>query len=182
MSTKAQDLFQAFQSNQLPREGGYIVTSFFSDNSSYSRYEIISYNGVKNIFNSTEGLTFQSDGKKLHILVEPSSYANKHVEPIHRSAGESVPHRYNEMILFTCKNEAKLYVSKDPVSTYSSFTVLKPVGVNFAFVFYNLPDVYESLDTFFQKTLNREAGVPQINAKAAAKTITENLHKLSFTF
>lgn len=182
MSIKALDLFQAYQSNQLPKESGYIVTSLFSESSTYSRYEVISYGGVKEIYLSEEGLTFQSDGKKLYVLVEPPTYPNKHLDPIHRSNQESIPHRYNELIKFVCKNDAKLYVSKEPVMTYTSFTVLRPTGNNFAIVFFDLPDVFQSMDLFFQKTLNREAGVPQSDAKKAAAVITEKLPQLRFTF
>lgn len=182
MSLKAQDLFQAYQTNQLPRESGYIVTSFFSETSTYSRYEVISYGGVKEIYLTEEGLTFQSDGKKLYILVEPPTYPNKHIEPIHRSAHESIPHRYNELVKFVCKNDAKLYVSREPVMTYTSFTILRPTGTNFAFVFYDLPDVFQSIEHFFEMTLNREAGVPQSDAKRAAQVVSENLPKLRFAF
>lgn len=182
MSIKALDLFQAYQTNQLPKESGYIVTSLFSENSSYSRYEVISYGGVKEIYLTEEGLTFQSDGKKLYVLVEPPTYPNKHLDPIHRSNQESIPHRYNELMKFTCKNDAKLYVSLEPVMTYTSFTVLKPTGNNFAIVFFDLPDVFETIDSFFEKTLNREAGVPQVDAKKAAQVVTNKLPLLRFTF
>jgi hypothetical protein len=182
MSVKALDLFQAYQTNQLPKESGYIVTSMFAETSTYSRYEIISYGGVKEIYLTEEGLTFQSDGKKIYILVEPPTYPNKHLDPIHRSTDESIPHRYNELIKFVCKNDAKLYVSKEPVMTYTSFTVLRPTGNNFALVFYDLPDVFETIDSFFQKTLNREAGVPQVDAKKAAQVISAELPMLRFTF
>ena len=33
MAEKALDLFQAYQQDKLPREGGYIVSSFFDENS-----------------------------------------------------------------------------------------------------------------------------------------------------
>jgi hypothetical protein len=67
MQPKALDLFQAFKSDSLPRDGGYIVSSFFDSTSSYSIYEIVSYDAVKSIHASDEGLTFQSDGLKLFI-------------------------------------------------------------------------------------------------------------------
>lgn len=182
MSEKVQDLYQAFHGNSLPKEGGYIVSSFFDQTTSYSRYEIVSYSGVKNIFMAEEGLTFQSDGKKLYVLVEPPGYPKKHIEPIHRDKTEAIPHRYSELLVFTAKDQTKVMVSENPIMSYSSFTILKPTTVNFALVFYDRPDVVETMEFFFQKTLNREAGVSQVNSAAAAKTISGNLHKLSFTF
>lgn len=182
MPAKALDLFQAFHDSSLPREGGYIVSSFFDKTSTYSRYEIVSYNGVKNIFLSEDGLSFQSDGKKIYILVEPPTYPRKQLEPIHRDKYESIPHRYNELTIYTCKEQTKVMVSKEPVMSYSSFTILKPTSINFALVFFNTPEVEQTLQFFFQKTLNREAGVPQTNAEQAAKLISDGVHKLHFNF
>lgn len=179
--TKALDLFQAYHSNSLPKEGGYIVSSFFSENSKYSRYEIVSYNGVKSILLGEEGLTFQSDGKKIFVLVEPATYPHKQLDPVHRSQDESVPHRYKEMSSYTCANQTKVMVSLQPVETYSSFTILKPTVINFALVFFESPEVFDTLDFFFQKTLNREAGVPQHNAVEAAHSIKAQLPKLYFS-
>jgi hypothetical protein len=182
MSAKALDLFQAFQENTLPLEGGYIVSSFFDSNSTYSRYEVVSYSGVKNVFASEEGLTFQSDGKKLFILVEPSSYPRKQLEPVYRDKNESIPHRYKELTIFTCKDQTKVMVSNEPVQSYSAFTILRPTSINFALVFFPAPDILDTMEFFFQKTLNREAGVPQINANSAAKTISQGIAKLLENF
>ena len=75
MPIRALDLFQAYSSNSLPKDGGFIVSSFLKETSSYSRYEVIAYSAVKNLYLSAEGLTLQSDGNKIYILVEPSNYA-----------------------------------------------------------------------------------------------------------
>ena len=55
MQAKALDLFKAYADGQLPSEGGYIVSSFLDENSSYARYEVIAYNGVKTIYMTEEG-------------------------------------------------------------------------------------------------------------------------------
>ena len=47
---KAMDLFTAYKQDQLPKEEGYIVSSFFSYDSPYTIYEVISYSGVKAIY------------------------------------------------------------------------------------------------------------------------------------
>ncbi len=171
MATKAMDLYDSYSKNMLPKENGYIVSSFFSPNSAYSRYEVVSYNNVKGIFPNENGLTFQSDGKKLHILIEPMNYSKKSEEPYVRSSAEQIPHRFSELELHTSKNQTKIYWGKMSVMSYTSFTILKPTGVNFSFVFFWLPDIYDSLAMFFEKTFNKEAGVPLADAKKVAKSI-----------
>jgi len=182
MSLKAQALFDAYNNDQLPKDGGFIVSSFFAEKSSYSIYEVVSYSGVKAIYVNEEGMTFQSDGKKIFVLVEPPSYPRKHIEPYNRTDSEKVPHRFKELEIFTCKNQIKVMVSKEPITTYGSFTIMRPTNVNFSFLFYELPDVFDSMNLFFQKTLNREAGVPQSEARIAAETVQKILPKLNFTF
>ena len=50
---------------------------------------------------------------------------------------------------------------------------------NAAYIFYNLPDVLQSIDAFFQKTLNVEAGVPKADASKAAGMIVEGLTRFT---
>ncbi|HPE36243.1 MAG TPA: hypothetical protein PK625_03775 [Spirochaetales bacterium] len=177
MNPKAMDLYDAYSKNMLPKENGYIVSSFFSPNSAYSRYEIVSYNNVKAIYPAEEGLTFQADGKKLYILVEPMNYAHKSEEPYIRTSHEQIPHRFNELELHTCKNQTKVYWGKKAVLSYTSLTIVKPTGVNFAFTFFFLPDMYASMAMFFEKTLNREAGVPMADASKIAKQIAKKVEE-----
>lgn len=180
--TKALDLFQAFQSGNLPKDGGYIVSTFFDVNSNYARYELVSYNAVKNLYVTEEGLSFQSDGKKIFVLVEPPSYSKKHIEPIHRDKGESIPHRFKELEVYTAHNQIKVMISKEPVPSYSSFTILKPTGINFSLVFFPGEQLANTLDWFFENSLNREAHVPKADAAKAAKVIMGVLPRMAFTF
>jgi hypothetical protein len=173
MAIKALDLFQAFKDGKLPKDEGYIVSSFFSERSKYSIYEIVAYSGVKSIYATEEGLTFQTDGSKLFILVEPSTYAKKYEEPYLRDKDHQVAQRFTELEIFISGNQTKVMVSKKPVITYSSFTVLTPTGVNFSLVFYNLPDVLKTLSTFFIQSLSKEAGVPKSDARKATVKIIE---------
>jgi hypothetical protein len=177
MAIKAMDMFEAFKQDKLPRDQGYIISSFFSDRSAYSIYEVVSYSGVKEIHPTETGLVFQTNGKKLHILVEPATYPNKAMEPVNRTDSEKIPLRFSELDIVTAKNESRIYIAKKPVDCFSSFTILKPTGVNFALVFYNLPDIYDSMNSFFEKTLNKEAQIPQADAKKAAKKIIESVSK-----
>ena len=179
MPTKALDLFQAYSKNELPREGGYIVSSFFSEISTYSRYEVIAYNAVKSLYLSTDGLTFHSDGCKLYILVEPATYPKKYIEPFRRDDGEKIPHRFDELEILISSDQSKIMVSKTPIMTYSSFTILRPSGINFAFIFFKLPDILQSVGLFFEKTLNAEAKIPKSNSKKAATLIMDGIKKFS---
>ncbi|MEI6876757.1 MAG: hypothetical protein WCL50_16700, partial [Spirochaetota bacterium] len=175
MPVKALDLFDAYQKSALPKDHGFLVSSFFSVHTAYSRYEVVSYSNVKSIYPNEGGLTFQTDGKKLHILVEPPNYHQKATEPYVRPSAEMVPHRFAELDLHTCKNMLKAFVSKEPVISYGGFTVMRPTGANFSFVFYDLPDVGESLKLFFEKTFNKEAGMPLADAKKVAATVAEKI-------
>jgi hypothetical protein len=172
MPLKAMDLFEAYASDKLPKDEGYIVSSFFNTSSAYSIYEIVSYSGVKSIYVTDTGLTFQTNGKKLHILIEPASYPNKAIEPYVRANNEQIPLRFNELEILTAKNQTKIMIAKKPVMSFSSFTILKPTGINFALVFYQMPDLYDTVTLFFEKTLNQEAGIPQQDAKKSAKRIS----------
>jgi hypothetical protein len=176
--TKAMDLFDAYSKSMLPKEHGYIVSSFFHPTIAYARYEIVSYNNVKSIYPSEDGLTFQTDGKKLYILVEPPSYAHKSVEPYVRSSDEQIPLRFNELDDHTCKNQTSIYIAKQAVVSYGSFTIMRPSGMNFTFVFFDRPDIGESMRMFFEKTINRECQVPLSDAKQASAEIVGKVNKL----
>jgi len=176
MAIKALDLFQAFKDGKLPKDEGFIVSSFFSEKSKYSIYEVVAYNGVKSIYATAEGITFQTDGNKIFILVEPATYSKKYEEPYLRDKYHVVPQRFSEMEIFTSGNQTKVMVSKDPLVTYSSFTVLNPTGANFSLVFYSLPDVLETLASFFTQSLNKEAGVPKSDARKATVKIIESVN------
>jgi len=179
MAPKALDLFKAYSESQLPTDGGYIVSSFLDENSSYARYEIVAYSGVKSIVLTAEGLTFQTDGSKLFVLAEPASYAQKHLEPFRRSEKDQIPHRFSELEILTTRNQTKVMVSKAPQMTYGSFTILKPSGINFSFIFYNQPDVLDTIAKFFAATLNKEAGVPKTEAEKASRIVTAGLKKFN---
>lgn len=182
MPVKAMDLFDAYQKSALPKDHGFLVSSFFSANSAYSRYEVVSYANVKSIYPNEGGLTFQTDGKKLFILIEPANYHQKGTEPYVRQSADQIPQRFSELELHTCKNQAKVYHSKEPVISYGSFTIMRPTGINFSFVFYALPDIKESLSLFFEKTFNKEAGVPLSDAKKVAASVAASIvGKMGFT-
>ena len=179
MQQKALDLFKAYAEGKLPSDGGYVVSSFLDEHSVYARYEVVAYSGVKSIVLTEEGLTFQTDGNKLFVLAEPANYAQKHLEPFRRPAKDQVPHRFSEVDVLTTKSQTKVMVSKAPLMTYGSFTILKPTGDNVAFIFYNLPDVLASIEKFFTAALNKEASVPTTEASKAARLVIDGLKKFT---
>lgn len=177
MAPKALDLFQAYSQGKLPKDGGYIVSSFFDSKTTYSIYEVVAYSGVKSLYLTEDGLTFQTDGNKLFVLVEPASYSQKFVEPFRRDTHHQIPHRFNELNIYTAKNQTKVMVSKDPIISYGSFTIAKPMGINFSLLFYNHDEVLDTLSYFFTETLNREAGVPKSDSRDAAKSVVSGIKK-----
>ena len=178
MSVKAMDLFEAYQQNKLPLDEGYIVTSFFKHNSTYSIYEIVSYSAVKDIYASGDNsITFHTSGKKIHVLVEPSTYRHKTIEPYCRAQDFLVPLRFNESTIITAKDQSRIIFNKEPQQAISAFTILKPEGINFSFLFYTLDTVFDSINSFFSKTLNQEARIPQADAIKAAAEISDLCRK-----
>lgn len=177
MSIKAMDLFDAYNQDKLPKDQAYIVSSFINANTGYSMYEVITYSGVKAIYPEGDGLTFQSQGKKMHILIEPASYPNKAIEPYLRVKQDQIPLRFNELNVITAKNQTRIYIAKKPIESLSSFTVARPSGYNITFLFYELPDIYETLANFFVQTFSKDAGLPQVDAKKVAKQAIEVIEK-----
>ncbi len=176
------DLFEAYKKDMLPKDQGYIVSSFFGDKSAYSKYEVVSYSGVKSIYPTEDGLTFQTNGKKLHILIEPASYAFKAMEPYVRSAEDQIPLRFSELDILTAKNMSKVMVAKKPMESFGSFTILNPKGLNFSLVFYQMDDLYDSLGLFFEKTFNKEAGIPMADAKKSSQLVVTTMKtRMNFT-
>ena len=178
MSVKAMDLFDAFKQDKLPKDQAYIVSSFINENTGYAIYEVVTYSGVKAIYPEGEGLTFQSSGKKIHIMIEPASYPNKAVEPYLREKIDQIPLRFKELNVITAKNQSKIYMAKKPIESLSSFTITRPTGINISFLFYELPGIYGSLEKFFEQTFNKDAGIPQADAKKAAKEVAHTIQKL----
>jgi hypothetical protein len=178
MSVKAMDLFDAYKQDKLPKDQAYIVSSFVNVNTGYTIYEIISYSAVKAIYPEGNGLTFQSSGKKMHVLIEPASYPQKAIEPYLRDKTDQIPLRFNELDVLTAKNQTKIYSAKKPIESLSSFTVRQPEGMDICFLFYKADDLYDTLIKFFEQTFNKDAGIPQADAKKAAKEIVEVVEKM----
>jgi len=174
---KVLNLFEAYSSDKLPKDQGYIISSFINGNTGYSIYEVISYSAVKAIYPDSGGLTFQSQGRKLHVLIEPASYPNKSIEPYLREKSDQIPLRFNEVEKFVTKTQTTVYYAKKPIESLSSFTVTLPAGLNIAFVFYNRPDIYTTMAKFFEQSFTNDAGLPMADAKKSGEGITAIIKK-----
>ncbi len=179
MAIKALELFNAYSTGQLPKDGGYIVSSFHKETSAYAKYEIVAYAGVKNLYVTPQGMTFQTDGNKIFVLAEPNDYPKKFMEPFRRDSDEQIPHRFSELEVVTAKNQARVMISRDPIVSYSAFTIVRPTGIDFSFIFFNRDDVLDSLHVFFTKTLNQESRVPKRDAEKAADVILDSLENFT---
>ncbi|MDR2552984.1 MAG: hypothetical protein LBD31_07465 [Treponema sp.] len=174
---KVKNLFDAYASDQMPKDQGYIVSSFINNNTGYAIYEVISYSGVKAIYPDGGGITFQSQGRKLHALIEPASYPHKGTEPYLREKADQIPLRFKEVEKLVAKNQSSIYYAKEPIESLSSFTISRPAGFNVSFVFYNRPDLYSTLAKFFEQSFANDAGLPMADAKKSAVAISAVIKK-----
>lgn len=176
-----QEIFAAYQKGELPNDGGFIVSSFFDEESTYTRYEAISYSNVKDIYANDEGITFQAEGAKVFILIEPRNYSKKHIEPAYRDNNYKIPYRFKEVEVHTSGRDDRIMVGKEPVITYSSFTILKPTGNNFSYIFYSNSELLKTLSAFFQESLRKDARIPMRDATKATELFLEVFQKIVVT-
>ena len=170
---KVLNLFDAYAQNALPTDEGYIISSFFDENSAYSIYEVVEYSSVKDIFATEDSLTFRTSGKKIYLLAEPPTYPQKAVEPYCRQQKDMVPFRFSETFHITAKNHANVYFNKEPHVAISAFTVFKPEGINFSYIFFANDDVFEVIEKFFAHSLYNDARLPRSDALRIAKRVTK---------
>lgn len=174
---KAMDLFEACAQNMLPTDEGYIISSFFNDNSAYSIYEVVAYSSVKDIFATSDSITFRTSGKKIFVLSEPPTYPQKTTEPYCRPQKEMAPFRFSETCRIVAKNRASVYFNEDPYQAISAFTVFRPEGIDFSYIFFASNDVFEAMEKFFAKTLYGDAGLPHSDALHIAKLVTRTCER-----
>ncbi len=176
------DLFEAYTSGELPRDGGFIITELLDDSSRYARYEVISYGNVKDIYQIDEGIMFQADGRKLYLLFEPLNYSAKHVEPAYRDDSHRIPYRYKELEIFSTKRQEKVMIAKEPVETYSSFTIANETGLNTSYVVYKDESASRTLLGFFEQSLWKTLSNSRSDAKNACKILEDPLEKVMVPF
>ena len=175
---KIMDLFDAYRKGEFPTDGGYILSNFFDNNSNYTRIEMISYGNVKDIYTNDQGITFQADGLKLFVLVEPSSYSQKHTEPSYRDDRHRIPYRFKEVDTYVTKRQTKIMVGKEPVETYTSFTVMNESGLNQSFVVFKDDNIGPSMNNYFNQVLWKNVNIPRTDAQKAAEMIDQYIPKM----
>jgi hypothetical protein len=176
---KAVNLKKAYLSNEIPFNGGFILTSFYDPDSAYAVYELTAYKNVKDIYQTSEGLVFKTDGNRTHILVEPATYVQRYTEPVHREKNYAVPYRFADMTVMTGKKQEKIMIPREPIMLYSSFTILEDEGENFSFLFHPSEDVYMAIRTFVADTLYNDCGLTKGDARKASETFLETIKKFT---
>ncbi len=172
-------LLKAYLSESIPANGGFIISSFLDPDSPYSIYEITAYGNVKDIYRTPEGLTFKTDGNRAHILIEPATYTKKHVEPVFREAGKSVPYRFSELTILTGSRQEKIMISQAPVQLYSSFTILNSGGDDFSYIFYPTEDVYLAIKKFVADVLYNDSHLMKVDALEATNHFLTTIKKFN---
>jgi hypothetical protein len=166
---KIMDLFEAYTAGELPRDGGFIITELLDDSSRYARYEVISYGNVKDIYIIDEGIMFQADGRKLFVLFEPLNYSAKHVEPAYRDESHRIPYRYKELEIYSTKRQEKLMIAKEPVETYTSFTIANETGLNTSYIVHKEESTARTILGFFEQSLWKTLSISRTDAKKSLR-------------
>jgi len=161
---KALMLEKAYLTESIPMNGAFIVSASFPDESAYAIYEITAYRIVKDVFQTDEGMVFKTDGNRTYMLVEPASYAQKHIEPVNRETGKAIPHRFSDIVMHTGRRSEKIMVPQEPLFLYSTFTVVEKGRDTYAYVFHATSDVYVAMKKFLIDSLRKDCGVDQHDA------------------
>ncbi len=176
---KILELYEAYKDNELPRDRGYIISEFLDDATRYAHYEVISYRNVKDIYINEDGLLFQSDGRKLYILFEPLNYGSKHLEPIHRDEAHRIPLRLKELEVYNTKRQEKVMIAKEPIVTYTSFTIAKETGLNTSYIVYNDESSIRTILGFFEQSLWKTLNITRTDARNACDLIAKPMEILT---
>lgn len=175
MSARALDLFAAYRSGRIPRRGGYIVSSFMVDGSAYARYEIVAFREARTLRLSGGGLSIAADAGKVFVLVEPVGYHDSATEPWRRDARHRVPHTFAELTIVSARNHSRIMVSGAPVFSSALFTVARPGGIDFSFLFLPGREALATIRAFLGRTLQDECLVPSTAARRAAELVHARL-------
>ena len=175
----AMSLIKAYMTEQIPPDGGFIITAYFSPDSNYSIYEITAYRNVKDIYRTPEGITFKTDGNRTHLLVEPPTYTGKHIEPVNREAGKSIPYRFNEITILGGQRSEKIMIPEKPLMLYSSFTILEKESDFFSYIFMPTRDVYVAMRKFISDSLYNDCNISISISKEAAARSLETIKKFT---
>ena len=137
-------------------EGGYVINIRFAEESDYTVFETVGFDNVKNIYQSEESVTFQSDGYKIYFLFQPNTYTRKHVEPYLREDSMAIPLRWNELHDIETPRKDHIYVSREPYVSHGSFTIQIPAKGRFVYYLFNHAHIDEYACEFVSKVLTQD--------------------------
>ncbi len=178
MNEKWIELFEGLHKGKIPFDHtGFILVAKFDKNSNYTVIQLIAFKNVKNIDQSSDGVTFHSDGAKAFVVFEPVSYRFRYQEPYLRSDEFQIPLRWNELHVLEMPKHDKLLISKAPYMSRGSFTIENPEQGNFVYYFYDGPALTDNLHGFIDVVLRKDLKVPAVTAKEALEKIFENLQQ-----
>ncbi len=176
---QATSLLKAYMTENIPPNGGFIVSAFFDYSSAYTIYEITAYRNVKDIFRTQTGITFKTDGNRTHLLVEPPTFPKKHEEPVNREQGKSIPYRFADMEVVDGSRNEKIMIPQEPLMLYSSFTILEHGSGSFAFIFHPTPDVYVAIKKFMADSLYNDCNLSKRESLVISEKILGTVKKFS---
>ncbi|MCR9142705.1 MAG: hypothetical protein NXI24_10675 [bacterium] len=163
MPQKWVELFTGLSKGVIPFDGGgYIMNVNFSQDSEYTIFEVIGFKNVKNIYQSEDAVTFQSDGYKIFLVYEPRSYTTKYIEPYLRPDPQRIPLRWNELHIIELPNRDRIFVSREPYVSHGSFNVEQPSSGSFVYFLYDGPEIDQNAHEFLEKILRKDF---QLNRK-----------------
>jgi len=178
MQKKWIELFDGLMKGTIPfEEEGYIVVTRFDQFSPYAVMELISFKNVKNIQNTDTGVTFHSDGFKTFIVFEPLNYQHRYMEPYLRDGIAQVPLRFNECVIIDLPRRDRIIMSKDPYTSYGSFTIDRPEQGNFVYYIFGVSGVDDIICHFIGSVLNEDLKVPKSVLPQIFTVIKHNLSK-----
>ena len=155
--------------------GGIIVNTSFHDKSNYSIFEIIAFKNVKNLINSHNSITFQSDGHKVYLVYEPRDYRAKYMEPYLREEQARIPLRWNELEIIELSNRDRILFSQEPYISFGAFTVTMPGAGNFVYYFFESDQLEQNIQRFMQKVLREDFSIQSRDMEEIMKCLRNNL-------
>ena len=176
---KAVTLEKAYLSEQIPATGAFIVSASFPDETAYAIYEVTAYRSVKDVFKTSDGMIFKTDGNRTYILIEPSSYAQKYIEPVNRETYKTIPYRFDEMTIHTGHKSEKIMVPIEPSYLYATFTILDRGKDSYSYIFFPTPDVYVAMKSFISDSLSNDCDLEKRDAKMGADLAINTIKKFS---
>ena len=145
------------------------------DGSAYARYEIVAYREARALRLSGEGLSIAADAGKVYVLLEPTGYHDCTTEPWQRDARHRIPHTFAELSTVKVRNHSRILVSTAPVLLSAAFTVVRPGGFDFSFLFLPGRTALDTIHRFLWQTLHEECLVPPAPARRAAALVRSRL-------